>query len=81
MQAGTSNFSDTFSPSHQVNVPLVEGKLKLPITLDSSSVEIFAAECCAVMTDRFLPDGSGAAASVFSDAGRWHFALTSRKLS
>lgn len=34
--AGTSNFSDKFSPSHQMKIPLVDGKLKLRILLDSS---------------------------------------------
>jgi fructan beta-fructosidase len=79
--AGTSKFSDKFSPYHQVRVPLVDGKLKLRILLDTSSVEIFAPESGTVITDLFLPDWSNTGASVFSEGGKAGFSLTSRKLS
>lgn len=79
--AGTTKFSDKFSPYHQVRVPLVDGKLKLRILLDTSSVEVFAPESGTVITDLFLPDWANTDASVFSEGGNAGFALTGRKLS
>ncbi len=79
--AGTTKFSDKFSPYHQVRVPLVDGKLKLRILLDTSSVEVFAPESGTVITDLFLPDWPNTDASVFSEGGNAGFALTGRKLS
>jgi fructan beta-fructosidase len=79
--AGSSGFSDKFSPYHQVRVPLVDGKLKLRILLDTSSVEVFAPESGTVITDLFLPDWTNTDASVFSEGGNAGFALTGRKLS
>jgi fructan beta-fructosidase len=79
--AGTPNFSDKFSPYHQVRVPLVDGKLKLRILLDTSSVEVFAPESDVVITDLFLPDWPNTDASVFSEGGNAGFALTGRKLA
>ena len=79
--AGTSKVSGKFSPYHQVRVPLVDGKLKLRILLDTSSVEIFAPESGTVITDLFLPDWTNTDASVFSEGGKAGFSLTSRKLS
>lgn len=76
--AGTSHFSDKFSPYHQMKVPLVDGKLKLRILLDTSSVEVFAPKNGAVITDLFLPDWSNTAASVFSEGGNAGFALAVR---
>lgn len=79
--AGTSNFSDKFSPYHQVSVPLVDGKLKLRILLDTSSVEVFAPGSGTVVTDLFLPDWSTTDTSVFSEGGKTGFTLTGRKLA
>jgi fructan beta-fructosidase len=79
--AGTSNFSDKFGHYHQVRVPLMDGKLKLRILLDSSSVEVFAPESGTVITDLFLPDWSDTDASVFSEGGKAGLTLTGRKLA
>ena len=78
--AGTSDFSDKFSPYHGVKVPLVDGKLKLRILLDSSSVEVFAPESGTVITDLFLPKWADTDASVFSEGGNARFTLTGRNL-
>jgi fructan beta-fructosidase len=78
--AGTSNFSDKFSPYHEVKVPLVDGKLKLRILLDSSSVEVFAPGNGMVITDLFLPEWADTDASVFSNGGNTGFTLTGRNL-
>ncbi|MHA7296898.1 GH32 C-terminal domain-containing protein [Pseudarthrobacter raffinosi] len=79
--AGTSNFSDKFSPYHQVSLPLVDGKLKLRILLDTSSVEVFAPGSGTVVTDLFLPDWADTDTSVFSEGGKAGFTLTGRKLA
>jgi fructan beta-fructosidase len=78
--AGTANFSDKFSPYHEAKVPLVDGKLKLRILLDSSSVEVFAADHGMVITDLFLPKWDDTDASVFSQGGNAGFTLTGRNL-
>ncbi|MDQ0680266.1 fructan beta-fructosidase [Arthrobacter pascens] len=78
--AGTANFSAKFSPYHGAKVPLVDGKLKLRILLDSSSVEVFAPDQGVVITDLFLPKWADTDASVFSDGGNAGFTLTGRNL-
>jgi levanbiose-producing levanase len=76
--AGTTNFSDKFSPYHRVSVPLTDGKLKLRILLDASSVEVFAPDSGTVITDLFLPAWGDTAASVFSEGGNAGFTVTGR---
>ncbi|MBT2531117.1 glycoside hydrolase family 32 protein [Arthrobacter sp. ISL-48] len=78
--AGTSNFSDKFSPYQQVSVPLTDGKLKLRILLDSSSVEVFAPDSGTVITDLFLPAWADTGASVFSEGGNARFTVTGRNI-
>jgi levanbiose-producing levanase len=58
----------------------VDGKLKLRILLDSSSVEVFASDHGMVVTDLFLPEWSDTDASVFSEGGNAGFTLTGRNL-
>ncbi|HKU36387.1 MAG TPA: glycoside hydrolase family 32 protein [Paenarthrobacter sp.] len=78
--AGTTNFSEKFSPYHQVAVPAPDGKLRLRILLDSSSVEVFAQDGPAVITDTFFPDWDHTGASVFSTDGSADFAVRTRTL-
>ncbi|MFJ4208775.1 glycoside hydrolase family 32 protein [Paenarthrobacter sp. NPDC089675] len=77
---GTSNFSEKFSPYHQVAVPARDGKVKLQVLLDSSSVEVFAQDGAAVITDIFFPHWDNTGASVFSTDGSTDFSLRSRAL-
>jgi fructan beta-fructosidase len=80
--AGTSNFSEKFSPYHQVSLPSSgnDGKVRLAILLDSSSVEVFAAGGRAVISDTFFPNWDATASSVFSLEGETEFNVTSRSL-
>lgn len=78
--AGTSNFSEKFSPHHQVKVPLTDGKLKLRILLDASSVEVFAPGSGTVITDLFLPEWNNTESWVFSNGGNACFTVTGRNL-
>ncbi|MET1088703.1 MAG: glycoside hydrolase family 32 protein [Arthrobacter sp.] len=78
--AGTANFSAKFSPYHQARVPLKDGKLKLRILLDASSVEVFAPDTGTVITDLFLPQWNNTGTSVFSEGGNAEFTVTGRNL-
>lgn len=78
--AGTTNFSDKFSRYHHVKVPLTDGKLKLQILLDASSVEVFAPGSGTVITDLFLPEWNNTESSVFSKGGNAGFTVTGRNL-
>lgn len=81
-KAGTSNFSEKFSPYHEVALPSSgsDGKVRLRILLDSSSVEVFAQDGAAVISDVFFPDWDNTGCSVFSMDGNTDFTVQSRAL-
>ncbi|YCH09775.1 glycoside hydrolase family 32 protein [Arthrobacter sp. alpha11c] len=81
-KAGTSNFSEKFSPYHEVALPSSgsDGKVRLRILLDSSSVEVFAQDGAAVISDIFFPDWDNTGCSVFSMDGNTDFTVQSRAL-
>ncbi|MEV7660296.1 glycoside hydrolase family 32 protein [Paenarthrobacter sp. NPDC089316] len=80
--SGTTNFSEKFSPYHQVSLPPSgsDAKVHLTILLDSSSVEVFARDGVAVISDTFFPDWDATGASAFSIDGDADFSLHSRPL-
>jgi levanbiose-producing levanase len=77
--AGTSNFSPKFSPFHQASVPMKDGKVHLRILLDSSSVEVFANDGSAVISDIFFPQWVNTSAAAFSTGGTAGFTLISTR--
>lgn len=81
-KAGTSNFSEKFSPYHEVALPSSgsDSKVHLRILLDSSSVEVFAQDGAAVISDIFFPDWDNTGSSVFSMDGNTDFTVQSRSL-
>ncbi|MGO4249749.1 glycoside hydrolase family 32 protein [Paenarthrobacter sp. RAF54_2] len=81
-KAGTSNFSEKFSPYHEVSLPSSgsDSKVRLRILLDSSSVEVFAQDGAAVISDIFFPDWDNTGSSVFSMDGNTDFTVRSRPL-
>ncbi|MDR6685951.1 levanbiose-producing levanase [Arthrobacter sp. 1088] len=81
-KAGTSNFSEKFSPYHEVALPSSgsDSKVHLRILLDSSSVEVFAQDGAAVISDIFFPDWDNTGTSVFSMDGDTDFTIQSRAL-
>ncbi|MEV7606390.1 glycoside hydrolase family 32 protein [Paenarthrobacter sp. NPDC089322] len=82
-RAGTTNFSEKFSPYHEVSLPDSGGsdqKVHLRILLDSSSVEVFAQDGSAVISDTFFPEWDTTGSSVFSTDGDTDFVVTSRIL-
>lgn len=78
--AGTSNFSPLFSPYHQARVPLRDGRLRLRILLDSSSVEVFTPDSTITITDTFYPEWDNTETTAFSNAGRTVFRIVSTAL-
>ncbi|TVU58179.1 glycoside hydrolase family 32 protein [Paenarthrobacter nitroguajacolicus] len=81
-RAGTTNFSEKFSPYHAVSLPPSgsDGSVRLEILLDSSSVEVFAQDGAAVISDTFFPDWDATGSSVFSVDGDTEFTVRMRAL-
>ncbi len=81
-KAGTGNFSEKFSPFHEVALPSpgTDGKVKLTILLDSSSVEVFVHDGAAVISDTFFPNWDATGSSVFSMNGDTEFTVRTRSL-
>ncbi len=81
-QAGTSNFSEKFSPFHEVKLQSSgnDRAVRLTILLDSSSVEVFIGSGEAVISDTFFPDWDNTGSSAFSTEGDTDFAIASRTL-
>ncbi|MEW1822545.1 glycoside hydrolase family 32 protein [Arthrobacter sp. NPDC080031] len=78
--AGTSNFSPKFSPYHQASVPMKDGKVRLRILLDSSSVEVFTQDGSTVISDIFFPQWGNTGAAAFSAGGTASFRLSSTRM-
>ncbi|MCP1413136.1 glycoside hydrolase family 32 protein [Paenarthrobacter sp. A20] len=79
-KAGTGNFSEKFSPFHEVALPSSGNKVHLTILLDSSSVEVFAGDGAAVVSDTFFPDWDDTGSSGFSLDGDTDFTVRTRSL-
>jgi len=80
-EAGTSNFSPLFSPYHQARVPLKDGKVRLRILLDSSSVEVFTPEGTVAITDAFYPAWDDTETLAFSRGGRAKVTIASTRVA
>ena len=63
-------------PYREAILPLKDGKLDLRIFLDTSSIEVFAADGTISMSALFFPRGSADRLSVSSDDGSASFSLT-----
>ncbi len=79
-EAGTDNFSPLFSPYHQARVPLKDGKLRLRILLDSSSLEVFTPEGTVTITDTFYPAWDDTETQAFSRGGQATLRISSTSL-
>ncbi|WP_369746300.1 glycoside hydrolase family 32 protein [Paenarthrobacter sp. AMU7] len=81
-EAGTSNFSEKFSPFHEVRLQPSgnDRTVRLTILLDASSVEVFAGSGAAVISDTFFPDWDNTGSSAFSLGGDTDFTITSHSL-
>ncbi|MET7370444.1 GH32 C-terminal domain-containing protein [Streptomyces sp. NPDC005566] len=68
-RSGTVDFSDTFSGVQRAPLHAVNGKVKLRIVVDWSSVEVFGGSGEAVITDQIFPDPSSQGVEVFAENG------------
>ena len=54
-KSGETDFHPAFAGVHSAPVKLVDGKIKLHIYVDSSSIEVFANDGATVLTERIFP--------------------------
>ena len=64
--SGNVSFHDTFPSVERVSVPLIEGRLRLRIFLDRCSVEVFAQDGLATITDQVFPSDSSTAVGLLA---------------
>ena len=67
-QSGRMNFHPKFAGAHEAPMRVKDGRLRLHLFLDTSSLEVFAADGESVLTDLILPTSSRRQLEVF--AGR-----------
>jgi fructan beta-fructosidase len=65
--SGNVSFHDTFPSVERVAVPLVDGRLRLRIFLDRCSVEVFAQDGLATITDQVFPSDSSTAVGLLAN--------------
>jgi fructan beta-fructosidase len=65
--SGNTDFHESFASVERVAVPLEDGRLRLRIFLDRCSVEVFAQDGLATITDLVFPAGSSTAVGMFAD--------------
>ncbi len=67
--SGAGDFSSTFPGVRTAPLKAKNGKVKLRILVDSSSVEVFGGNGEAVITDQIFPDPSSTGVEVFAEGG------------
>ena len=68
-KSGDSSFHPKFAGRHAAPLKPTDGRIKIHAYVDTSSVEVFAAEGEVVITDRIFPDPSAKEISVYSKGG------------
>ena len=68
-KSGNASFSGSFAARHAAPLPVRDGKVKLRVIVDRSSVTVFAGENEVVLTDQVFPDPSSTGMAVFADGG------------
>ncbi|WP_458112071.1 glycoside hydrolase family 32 protein [Arthrobacter sp. R1-13] len=66
-ESGNVDFDATFPSVERVSVPLENGRLKLRIFVDRCSVEVFAQDGLATITDLVFPANSSTAVGLFAE--------------
>jgi fructan beta-fructosidase len=69
-QSGNVTFSAQFPSVEFAPLTLRSGTVTLRVLVDRSSVEVFANDGRATITDQIFPDRNSQAVQVFSDGGR-----------
>jgi fructan beta-fructosidase len=71
-ESGQAGFHHTFPSVEAVAVPLRDGRLRLRIHLDRCSVEVFAQDGLATITDLVFPAEASTALAVFAEGEGAH---------
>jgi levanase/fructan beta-fructosidase len=67
--SGNVGFHEAFPSVDRVAVPLVDGRLRLRVFLDRCSVEVFAQDGLATITDQVFPGDSSTAVGLLAEGG------------
>ncbi|MGO4585731.1 GH32 C-terminal domain-containing protein [Arthrobacter sp. 2RAF6] len=67
--SGNSSFASSFPGVQQAPLAPINGMLKLHVLVDWSSVEVFANDGQAVLTDQILPDPTSQGVAAFANGG------------
>jgi fructan beta-fructosidase len=67
--AGEDDFHARFAARHEAPFALIDGKLRLHVLVDWSSVEVFANDGTVVFTSRIFPEPASDGVAVFSEGG------------
>ena len=67
--SGNVAFHPAFSSVEDARVDLVDGRLRLRLYVDRASVELFAQDGLATLTDQVFPAAGASSISVFSEGG------------
>jgi levanase/fructan beta-fructosidase len=65
--SGNVGFHNSFPSVERVAVPLEDGRIRLRIFLDRCSVEVFAQDGTATITDQFFPADSSTALALLAE--------------
>ena len=68
--SGNMDFHESFASVERVAVPLEDGRLRLRVFLDRCSVEVFAQDGLATITDQVFPGEASTSLAVFATGGR-----------
>ena len=68
-QSGDDSFHEAFAAVHTAPVLIEDGKVILRLWVDRSSVEVFAQDGLAAITDRIFPEQGAPAVSLWAEGG------------
>lgn len=69
-KSGESDFSEKFSKRHEAELDPIDGRLKLRMFVDGSSVEVFAGDGEVAFSNLIFPDGASDGMSLRVTSGR-----------
>jgi levanase len=78
--SGQDSFSPAFPGTHRVAVPLVDGRLKLRILVDRSSVEVFTRDGRVAITDLVFPDLTSDGIAAYAEGGTVDARVVARRV-
>jgi levanase len=67
--AGEDAFSPAFPRTQRVKVPLIDGRMRLRILVDRSSVEVFTRDGRVAITNLIYPDLSSDRIAAYAEGG------------